>query len=96
MKSNNLGLNFIIVLAIAGIVLSVYGKLNPEFGSEFWEGLGPNVHISIITLFCLCGVFVTFPRRILIERRVKSMLYLKPLFWFGCLVYFWYQWFSVS
>ncbi|WNC68593.1 hypothetical protein RI845_00250 [Thalassotalea nanhaiensis] len=96
MKTRNIGLNLIIILAVAGMALGTYGKLNPEFGNDFWNALGPNVRIGIATLFCLFGFFVTFPRKRLIEKRVKPILYLKPLFWFGFLIYFWYQWFSLS
>lgn len=39
--------------------------------------------------------FCYFPKKTFIERRVKLMLYLKPLFWFGVLVYFWFQWISI-
>lgn len=96
MKSNNIGLNFLIILAIVGIALGTYGKLNPEFGNEFWQALSPNARIGITTIFCLFGLIATYPRKRLIEKRVKPIFYIKPLFWLGLLAYFWYQWFSLS
>ncbi len=96
MKLNNLVINSLIVLSILGIVVSIYGKLNPEFGSDFWSSLSPNIRIVIITVLFLIPIFISFPRKGLVKKRVSLSLYIKPLFWLGLLLYFWYQWFKLG
>ena len=94
MNRNNLIPNTLIVIAIIGIALSMYGKANPEFGSSVWAHLAP-YSIWLATVFCLVAMFVTFPRKRLVDKQVKRFLYLKPIFWCCLLIFYWLQEFGV-
>lgn len=90
MNRNNLIPNTLIVVAIAGIILAMYAKANPEFGSSVWVHLAP-YSIWLGTVFCLTAIFVTFPRKQLVDKQVSHILYLKPVFWCCLLIYYWLQ-----
>ena len=86
--------NLLILIALAGMILAIYVKLNPEITNQYWSDLNPNYRIGILTVFFGVVGIVTFPRRRLGEKKIEPTRYLKSIVIFGVLVGFWYQWFS--
>lgn len=94
MKLKTITNNLLTLIAIAGVILTIYAKVNPEVANQYWSDLHPNYRISILTVFFSVAGISTFPRKPLGEKKVVPIRYLKSIAIFGILIAVWYQWLS--